>query len=147
MYAYLDRPVVSLDRGSAFLLWAIRAAAGALVGRRCMGATLGPGFAKVDASAALPSFAMAMAVLVREANRTIAIGAACSPRVGDDEAVLLAILGATDPGAESRVAASIALLVDAPDARTCATRAARTLALELLSAGLAPARYEGSSRR
>ncbi|WP_326524171.1 hypothetical protein [Sphingomonas sp.] len=146
MYAYLDRPVTSLDRGAAFLLWAIRTCTTAIIGRRCLGIALGPGFGSHGAEGALPSFAVAMAVLVREANRTIEIMPARCCRVGEDEAILLSLLGATDDGADARVRAVVEMLVDDDGARVAAFRAARTLAIELLAAGLAPATFEGTHR-
>lgn len=147
MYAYLDRRVSTLDPGSAFLLWAIRTAAGAIVAERCLGAALGPGFARYGVEPALPSFAMAMAVLVRETSRTIEVMPARCATVGEDEAMLLSLLGATDRDADGRVAAVIAMLIEDETARTAGFHAARTLALELLSAGLAPATHEGPDAR
>ena len=147
MYNYLDRPVASLDRGAAFLLWAIRTGAAAMVGRRCLGAALGPGFGRSGAEGALPSFAMAMAVLVRDANRTITIMPARCCTVAEDEAILLSLLGATDDDADARSRAVISLLIDDETARIAAFRAVRVLAIELLAAGLAPATCEGSRPR
>ncbi len=147
MYAYLDRPISALDSGAALLVWSIRAAALAVSQRRCLGATLAPGFRRYGAEGALPHFAMAMTVLVREASEPIEVRTLSCPNVGEHEAVLLALFAATEPGADARVRGALGQLVPDADALGVLHRAFRAVTAELLAAGVAPAGQEGARQQ
>lgn len=146
MYHYFDRPTASLDRTSAFLLWAIRAGSSALAGRRCIGATLGPGFGRLGLEAALPHFAIGLAVLVREAAQPIRVMAAGCCRVGEHEAMLLALLTAVEPDAERRVGETARILLESAAAADTFTRAWRAMTAAVLAQGLMPAQRDGAAR-
>ncbi len=143
MYQFIDQPLTVLDSTSRFLLGAIRDAAAALAERRCLGAALGPGFGRLGLNEALPHFAIAMAVLAREANQTVVIAKANCCRVTEHEALLLTLLTAADARDEARVHATAKLLVDDEASANTLHRALRTITAEVLIHGLMPARFLG----
>lgn len=138
MYRYLDRPVGALGTSEAFLLWAARAAVAAMGQRICLGAELGPAFGRHDLAAGLPHFAMAMALLSRDSEQPLEVMTPGTPRVSEGEAVLLELFGASDPQADARVHATLALVLPNPELVTAAHRAVRRFTAVLVAAGMAP---------
>ncbi|HWK35661.1 hypothetical protein [Sphingomonas sp.] len=138
MYRYLDRPVAALGPGESFLLWSIRRAAAAIAGKHCLGGALGPAFGRHDLESGLPHFAMAMALLLRDCDSPLEVMAPDAPQVSEHEALLLALFGATDTGAEQRVRDTLALLLSDGGVLTATHRAARSFTAALLAAGMAP---------
>lgn len=139
MYRYLDQPIAALDPGSQFILWAIRGAADAIASKHCLGAVLGPGFARYGAGSALPHFAMAVAVFTREVEPPVDIMPPGDAAVTEHEALLIAMFVATDLQADARVHATLSRLLARPDTLATAHRAMRTSTAHLLSAGMTSA--------
>lgn len=91
MYAYVDRPVASLNPGSRFLLMSMRRWVMALASKRCAPSAIGAAFGAHDLLPALPSFHELMSILNHHARQNIRFAPGCCPRVSEDEAVLLAL--------------------------------------------------------
>lgn len=99
MYRFLDRPVPELDGTSRLLVWAMRGwVVDAQVGR-CACARLRPVFAAARLEPALRDFGMAMYLLNREGTGRLHFCLPDCPRIGDDEARLLALFAAAIEGA------------------------------------------------
>lgn len=111
MYAFVDRPVATLSPSEAFLLAAMRRWAAAHRARRCPSAALMAPFAEAGAHAALRHFNMAMMLLVHDGRHPLSFGSPACCRVGDDEAVLLALWRDLAAGRTAAVDATLALLV------------------------------------
>ena len=139
MYRYLDRSVATRDVGARFLVWAIREGTATITSRRCIGAALGPAFTRHGAATALPPFAMAMALLLRDQGEQAAVEPCQCARINEYEALLLTMFAATEPAGDRRVAATLDLMIDDPMTAAAAHRAIRTVTAKLLEAGLAPA--------
>ncbi|HEX7823168.1 MAG TPA: hypothetical protein VF463_21445 [Sphingobium sp.] len=111
MYDYLDRPVATLDEGSRFLVWSMRAWTQSMAERRCPPSVLAPGFARSDLDAMLPHFHRAMTVLNREGLDRMGFGEMGCPFVSEAEAVLLATLSLYATDRVERAHGAVALLV------------------------------------
>lgn len=112
MYSLIDRPVECLSQGSRFTLWAMRSWTAALSNRTCPPRTLAQSFQGMGALDALSPFHVAMSFLNRHARETIAIASVNRPRIGEGEAILLALWrDSLDPADRFRRDATLDLLV------------------------------------
>lgn len=137
MYAFIDRPVDSLDNSGRFLLWAMRGWTRVAGDGRCPPQALRRGFAATHAQHALPDFHVAMAMLTGEALAMMTMAPMPCRRIGEDEAILLGLWQRVAQGDEAGANATLALLV-APDAVGPVAHAMRAAVAGLTEAGFDP---------
>ncbi|MGF7168753.1 hypothetical protein FHS91_000408 [Sphingobium xanthum] len=92
MYAFLDRPVQSLNRGGQLLIWAMRHWVRAASAGRCPCGDIGPAFHKWNLMAGFPHFHMMMALLNRNATEKLHFGTLECEHVTEHEALLLSLI-------------------------------------------------------
>lgn len=112
MYQFVDQPVRRLDNGSRFVLWAMRAWTNAARREQCPRAIIGGAFVNMGAFAALADFHAALAGL-RHAEPSLQIAPLGFKRIGEGEAVLLAMWQDIAAGAHDRALATLSLIVPA----------------------------------
>ena len=139
MYAFIDRPVESLDNNGRFLLWARRGWTHAAARGVCAPQALHRGFAEMHALVALPDFHVAMALLDGDAVQPIAMAPMGCRRIGENEAILLGLWRGMALGRRDAVRSTLALIV----ARDAVAPIAH--AMHAASAGLADAGFDLSS--
>lgn len=137
MYHYLDRAVTSLDPGGRFTVWAMRGWVVAMHRRQCPCKALAVGFQHWHAAAALPHFAMAMTILNCESLEKRTFRAPGHPRVSEDEALLLDLLGKSGTARARDIRATLAMIVNEPAVPSLAI-ALESAALALADRGLRP---------
>ena len=137
MYSFVDRPVESLSQGSRFALWAMRRWTSARLARTCPPHALSPSFRGMGALDALSPFHLAMVALNSHARVRVEVARIDRYRIGEDEAVLLALWrDSLDPAARPRRDATLAQLLDIRAG--IAARLFDAAASALAQAGLAP---------
>jgi len=92
MYDFVDRPVASLNRGGRMLVWAMRHWVRAVQVGRCPCGDIRPAFEGRTLGAAFPHFHVMMAVLNRHAVEKMRFGPVDCERVGEHEALVLAMV-------------------------------------------------------
>ena len=92
MYAYLDRPIATLDEGSRILIWAVRRWVAAVERRTCPVAALGSALADRGLVPALVPFHRVMGLLATHARQDLPFANFSNPLVSEGEAVLLAMV-------------------------------------------------------
>lgn len=138
MYLLIDRPVHRLSQGSRFLLWAMRSWVTAADAGTSPFAALEPAFEGMGVASALPAFDAAMALLNSDGLEKLDLAPISSTRIGEDEAILLTLWGATlDPASHDRRDETLALLV-AEEAVSPIARALDEATPILAEIGLAP---------
>jgi hypothetical protein len=105
-----------LASGDALLVWAMRRWVDAMRGGRCPCAALGPTLAARGLGTMLPDFNIAMMLLDREGHSQLQFRPVACGRVGDDEALLLALHAAAARG-EEKLVGRIAEALVKPDAQ------------------------------
>lgn len=111
MYAYVDRPLDSLDEGCRFLVWSMRAWVTQMGHGACPARTLGPAFARWKLIGALQPFHRMMLVLNRDGAETMRFAPLPCPRVAEDEAILIGLVSQMHTDGASRARRTIELLV------------------------------------
>lgn len=102
MYQYVDRPLSSLDEGSRFLVWSMRAWVTAIGHKRCPAQLLAPAFAKWRMIGGLQPFHRAMMLFNRDALETFAFCPMACTHVSEHEAVILELVTSLrDRGAQA----------------------------------------------
>lgn len=119
MYLYLDRPVSSLGHAERFLIWAMRAWRHCRARRLCPPRTLRPTFAAMEVEGALLPFHKAMAALDRQG--AAAVEGLAERRVGEAEALLLALWQDAARGDAARAEAMLAHLAGVGEAKAIAS--------------------------
>ena len=112
MYAFVDRPVESLNNSGRFLLWAMRGWVAAAERGQCPPQLLHRGFAAVDARNALPDFHVAMALLGSDAVETLLLAPMPCLQISEDEAILLGLWRDISLGNAANARATLALLAE-----------------------------------
>jgi hypothetical protein len=92
MYAYLDRPITSLDEGGKVLVWAMRKWVSAMEARSCPVAALGKALAPRGLMPALAPFHRMMALIGCHSRQDLPFAPLCYTSLEEGEALLLAIL-------------------------------------------------------
>lgn len=111
MYAYLDAPLVTLERGEYFLIRSMRQWVRALGERRqCPAGLLEPAFERWGMAGALPHFHMAMIVLNRDGLRPLIFALPDCRTLADDEALMLEMFHGLREDAQDRVRETLALI-------------------------------------
>ncbi len=130
MYDFLDRPVTELDGDGHFLLWAMRGWAHASAQGSCPPQSLGRAFAGHNATAVLPDFHLAMALIATRAAERVMLAPMGHPRICEHEALLLALWRDVGIGRRENVRATLAHVVP------CDTVAAVAQAMSRASAAM-----------
>jgi hypothetical protein len=125
VYQFLDRTVSELAPGDALLIWAMRQWVHAMRGGRCPCAALGPTLAARRLGAMLPDFNIAMMLLDREGCAELHFRPVNCGKVGDDEALVLALHAAAARGEEILVGRIAEALVKADAQRSLQFAAGR----------------------
>ncbi len=92
MYQYVDRPLSTLDEGSRFLVWSMRAWVTAISRRHCPAQMLAPAFAKWRMIGALQPFHRAMMIFNRESLETLQFCPVGCDHISEHEAILLEVV-------------------------------------------------------
>lgn len=102
MYQYVDRPLNSLDEGSRFLVWSMRAWVAAVGRKRCPAQLLAPAFARWGMIGGLQPFHRAMILFNRDALEALAFCSLGCPHTSEHEAVILELVNSLrDRGARA----------------------------------------------
>jgi hypothetical protein len=115
MYQFVDQPVEHLGNGSRFVLWAMRGWTNALRRERCPRATIGGAFVNMDAGPALPDF-HALMVCLHRAGPVLRMAPLACKRIGEGEAVLLALWQDVAAGRHGNALAALRLILPAASA-------------------------------
>jgi len=111
VYDFLDRSVRDLDNDGRFLLWALRGWLHSTVKGNCPLNSLGRAFAGFNAAGILPDFHTTMALLSRRAAQCLRLAPMGCMRIGEHEALLLALWRDVGIGRRENVRATLALVV------------------------------------
>jgi hypothetical protein len=111
LYAYVDRPLDTLDEGCRFLVWSMRAWVTQIGHGTCPARTLGPAFARWKLIGALQPFHRMMLVLNRDGAETLHFAPLPCPRVSEDEAVLIGLVRQIHEAGPACARDTIALIV------------------------------------
>ncbi|MCB2048266.1 MAG: hypothetical protein KDE32_08570 [Novosphingobium sp.] len=111
MYAFVDRPVTSLDRGSRFLIWSMRSWSLAVRQKHCPGPLLAPAFAKWRMIGALQPFLRLMIAFERDSLMPVSFCSLRCLRIAEHEAIMLAVFVAMTSGDRLSVRDTLAGLV------------------------------------
>jgi len=111
MYQYVDRPLSSLDEGSRFLVWSMRAWVTAIGHKRCPAQLLAPAFAKWRMIGGLQPFHRAMVLFNRDALETFGFCAMACNHVSEHEAVILELVTSLRDRGASATRQTLELLV------------------------------------
>lgn len=111
MYAFVDRPVTSLDKGSRFLVWSMRNWVMAVHGRTCPGPALAPAFAKWRMVSGLQPFLRLMLVLNRDALDEMRFCPLGCNRISEDEALILSLFVTVAAGDRLAARDTLALML------------------------------------
>lgn len=132
MYAFVDRPVLSLDHGGRFLVWSVRQWVKAMAEGRCAAAAVGPAFAKWQVMGALAPFHRMLALLNMHGLHNFAVAPAECRHVTEDEAIFLALIHGLEQSQPALVQGTIAMMVEeehVPAMMDAVTTLGRTLAI------------------
>jgi hypothetical protein len=138
VYAFVDRPVTSLDRGCRFLVWSMRSWVLAVHGRTCPGPALAPAFAKWRMVSGLQPFLRLMLVLNRDALHELHFCSLKCNRISEDEAVVLSLF-VTIASSHRLAARDTLALIVGEDALGDALCAIEQVSGALCAADMAPA--------
>ena len=111
MYAYLDRPIATLDNGGKILVWAMRQWTAAVEKRSCPVAALGKPLADKGLMAALAPFHRMMGLLATHARQELPFSAFCAPLVAEGEALVLSLIADGRGAHAHRVSTTLFLLM------------------------------------
>lgn len=137
MYAYLDRPIATLDNGSKILVWAMRQWTAAVEKRNCPVAALGKSLADRGLMAALAPFHRTMALLATHARQELPFSSFCAPLVAEGEALVLTLI-ADGRGARAHTVGTTLFLLMGEDSRHAMHDAILQLGDALNRAGMLP---------
>ncbi len=143
MYAFVDRPVTSLDEGCRFLVWSMRSWVAVVQRRTCPGPALAPAFAKWRMIAGIQPFLRLMLSLNRDALSQLRFCSLGCNHITEDEAILLAMFVALGRDCATTARDTLALLVDSEALGDC-VGAALDVARALHQANLVPCEPQGS---
>jgi hypothetical protein len=146
LYAFVDRPVTSLDKGCRFLVWSMRSWVAVVRSRTCPGPALAPAFARWRMIAGLQPFLRLMLSLDRDALDRLQFCSLRCNRICEHEAVLLSVFTALASEDTGTARDTLALLVN-PDTLGDCFGAAAEVAQVLHRADIAPGKPEGSHAR
>lgn len=137
MYAFIDRPVLSLDPGGRFLIWTVRTWVRAMTDARCPAAAVGPAFAKWNLMAAFAPFHRMLTVLNAHGRQTFAVAPVECRSVAEHEALFLTLVSSLEQRRPAVVQGTVALMVEEEHVPAL-LEAVATLGGALLEAGFFP---------
>ena len=137
MYAYLDRPIATLDQGSKILIWAMRQWTATVEKRGCPVAALGKSLADRGLIAALAPFHRMMGLLATHARQDLPFTTFCAPLVSEGEALVLALV-ADGRGPRAHTVGTTLFLLTGEDGRHAMHDAILQLGHALDRAGMLP---------
>ncbi|CAN5217250.1 hypothetical protein BH10PSE13_BH10PSE13_12490 [soil metagenome] len=137
MYAFIDRPVLSLDPGGRFLIWTVRNWVRAMTEGRCPAAAVGPAFAKWNMMGAFAPFHRMLALLNAHGRQTFAIAPVECSQVAEHEALFLTLVSNVDQRRPARLQGTVTLIV-AEEHVPALLEAVATLGGAMLEAGIFP---------
>jgi hypothetical protein len=137
LYAFVDRPVTSLDMGCRFLIWSMRSWVAVVRGRTCPGPALAPAFAKWRMIAGLRPFLRLMLALDRGGLQDMQFCSLDCNRIGEHEAVLLSVFTALAGDDPATARDTLSLLIE-PDSLGDCFGAAAEMTRALHDASIAP---------
>ncbi len=111
MYEFIDRDVDGLDRGTRFLLSAMRSWVAAVPGGQCPCLGIGPSFSRNGLTAALTPFHVSMTIFNRDALEIMRFGSAHCTRVHEHEALILSLVSALRAGRPERARATMSFFI------------------------------------
>lgn len=138
MYAFVDRPVTSLDKGCRFLVWSMRSWVAVVRGRTCPGPALAPAFAKWRMISGLQPFLRLMLALDRDALERMHFCSLNCNHIGEHEALMLSLFVARGMGKRVELRDTLAMMVS-EDALGDVLAAIEAVSGALYAAGMTPA--------
>lgn len=142
MYDYIDRPVMSLDRGGRFLVWATRSWVRTLHQGRCPATIIGPAFAQSKMIRGLAPFHRTMLLLNAHANETLRVRNLNCCQVSEHEALIIGLVRGMRYLRPEMIHGTVSLIID-PDQIPVLLENLSALASAMEMAGIlpAPSRY------
>lgn len=144
MYAFIDRPVITLDHGGRFLVWTLRNWVKALSDGYCPAAAVGPAFSKWGMMAAFPAFHRMLSVLNAHGKQTLAVAPVECRQVAEDEAIFLSLVASLEERRSERLRDTVAMLVEESHIGTLLS-AISALGEAMRDAGIFPRQPDGIS--
>jgi hypothetical protein len=138
LYAFVDRPVTSLDKGCRFLVWSMRSWVAVVRESTCPGPALAPAFARWRMISGLQPFLRLMLTLNRDALEQFRFCSLDCNRISEHEAVLLALFVTLASGDRVTARNTLALMVN-EEGLGDALAAIEAVSGALFAAGLDPA--------
>lgn len=92
MYQFVDRDLDTIDAGSRFLVWSMRAWVTSMTHRTCPAHALAPAFARWRMIGGLQAFHRTMLMLNRDALETFGFAPLSCGRVSEHEALILSLV-------------------------------------------------------
>lgn len=112
MYAFVDRPVATLNNAGRFTLWAMRGWAHAVEQGSCPPLALSGAFGRLGVLPALPDFHIAMALINRGGKNPLSVAPLNCPHIVEHEAVLMTLWRDISLGQLDHMKATLALIVE-----------------------------------
>jgi hypothetical protein len=137
MYQFVDRDLDSVDAGSRFLVWSMRAWVTSMAQRTCPAHALAPAFARWRMIGGLQAFHRAMLMLNRDALETLGFASLACSRVSEHEALILSLV-VTLRGGNPRVARDTLELMVQEEAVGDMLEALSTIGATMAVAGIFP---------
>lgn len=128
MYDFIDQHVTALDNDGRFLLWAMRGWAQSCAQGACPAQSLQRAFAGYNAMAVFPDFHVTMTLLGQKARSRLLLGPMGCCRIGENEALLLALWRDVGIGRRENVRATLSHIVPADTVAAVAQAMARASA-------------------
>lgn len=138
MYDYIDRPVMSLDRGGRFLVWATRSWVKTLSRGRCPATAVGPAFAQWKMIRGLTPFHRMMLLLNAHAIETMRFCNLNCGYISEHEALIISLVRGMQDLRPDMVQGAIALVID-DDQIPALIENLSALANAMTQAGILPA--------
>lgn len=112
MYAFLDRPVTSLDHGGRFLVWSMRIWVKAMGESQCPVSAIAPAFAKWKMIGGLTHFHNAMLMFNRDALETFGFCTLECNHISEHEAIILSLVCGLCDSRPQAVTDTLALVIE-----------------------------------
>ena len=111
MYQFVDRDLDSVDCGSRFLVWSMRAWVTSMTQRTCPAHTLARAFARWRMIGGLQAFHRTMLMFNRDALETFGFAPLSCDRVSEHEALILSVVVMLRGGHPGAARATLELMV------------------------------------
>ena len=111
MYQFVDRDLDSVDAGSRFLVWSMRAWVTSMGQHTCPAHALAPAFARWRMIGGLQAFHRTMLMFNRDALETFSFAPLACGRVSEHEALILSLVVTLRHGQAAAARDTLALMV------------------------------------